>query len=55
MKEGNFPKAYPWASLSFQVLKKTLVILIVKDFRELNKWAEVDPFHFQELMRHFRN
>jgi hypothetical protein len=34
----------PWASPSFGVSKKTGDIRIVTDFRELNKWVEVDPF-----------
>jgi len=34
----------PWASPSFGVPKKTHDIRIVTDFRQLNKWVEVDPF-----------
>ena len=34
----------PWASPSFGIPKKTGDIRIRTDFRELNKWVEVDPF-----------
>jgi hypothetical protein len=34
----------PWASPSFGVPKKTGDIRIVTDFRQLNKWVEIDPF-----------
>jgi hypothetical protein len=34
----------PWASPSFGVPKKTHDIRIVTDFRQLNKWVEIDPF-----------
>ena len=36
----------PWGSLSFVIPKKTGDIRIITDFRELNKWVEVDPFLF---------
>ena len=34
----------PWAAPSFGVPKKTGDIRIVTDFRQLNKWVEIDPF-----------
>ena len=41
-------KKLPWyndsASLAFGIPKKTGDIRIITDFRELNKWVEVDPF-----------
>ena len=34
----------PWASPTFGIPKKTGDVRIITDFRELNKWVEVDPF-----------
>ena len=34
----------PWASPTFGIPKKTGDVWIITDFRELNKWVEVDPF-----------
>ena len=44
MKELPWHDDSPWASPSFGIPKKTGDIRIITDFRELNKWVEVDPF-----------
>ena len=44
LKELPWHNGSPWATPSFSVPEKTRDIQIVTDFRELNKWVEVDPF-----------
>ena len=39
-----YKSCFTEASPSFGISKKTGDIQIVTDFRELNKWVEVDPF-----------
>ena len=34
----------PWNSPIFGIPKKTSDIQVITDFRELNKWVEVNPF-----------
>ena len=45
----------PWASPLFGIPKKTGDIRIITDFRELNKWVEVDPFPLPRINEMFRN
>ena len=44
LKELPWHDDSPWSSPSFGIPKKTGDIRIITDFRELNKWVEVDPF-----------
>ena len=44
LKELPWHDDSPWASPTFGIPKKTGDIRIITDFRELNKWVEVDLF-----------
>ena len=44
LKELLWHNNSPWVSASFGVPKKTGNIQVVTDFRELNKFVEVDQF-----------
>ena len=44
LKEVLWHNDSPWASPSFGTPKKTGDVQIITDFRELNKFVEVDPF-----------
>ena len=44
MKELSWYDNSPWASPTFGIPKKTGDIRVITDFRELNKWVEVDLF-----------
>ena len=44
LKELLWHDDSPWTSLTFKIPKNTGNIRIITDFRELNKWVEVNPF-----------
>ena len=44
LKELSWYDDSPWASPTLGIPKKTDDIRIITNFRELNKWVEVDPF-----------
>ena len=49
LKELPWYDDSPWASPTFGILKKTGDIRIITDFRELNKWAKVDPYSLSRI------
>ena len=49
LKELPWHNDSPWAAPSFGVPKKTGDLLIITDFRQLNKWVEVDTFPLPQI------
>ena len=49
LKELPWYDGSPWASPTFEIPKNTGDIRIITDFRELNKWVEVDQFSLPKI------